>query len=282
MSHLRDFVYKKDLFCKDLSPNETFSVFYHNIFDYPLNFPELIKWTPHNPPTVKVDVDCKNGFYFVRNRSGLVYKHLVRERISQKKIKIASNASKIIALVPTVKMVGITGSLAMKNASKGSDIDLIIITKEGKLWLTRIMTYMVLKLMNFKVRKPGKKERGELCLNIWLDQSNLKWGSKERNFFTAHEILQIIPLVDKDHIYEHFLSENKWALDFWPNAIEIKPKTNSLKYTKQFKFNVLETLAFKFQALYMKGKITRETVGPTRAIFHPNDLSKKILNKLGY
>lgn len=282
MSYLHDFASKKYSPNKNLSSDEEFSIFYHNIFEYPLTFLELVKWTPKNSPSLRVEVDYKNAFYFIKNSGGYIYKRSVRNRISQKKIKIATKASKIMAFVPTVKMVGITGSLAMRNADKDSDIDLIVITKKGKLWSTRIVVYLMLKLMNFKVRKPGKNEHGELCLNIWLDESDLKWGSGDRNFFTAHEILQITPLINKNHTYEHFLGENKWALNYWPNAVEIKPRSNSLKYTKQFQFDLIENLAYKLQILHMKGKVTREIIKPTRAIFHPNNLSKIILKKLGY
>ncbi len=280
MPVLHEFASKK-LSGRGLTSPEVFSVFYHDIFEYPLTFSELIKWTSKNPPEVKVKVAYKNGLYFVDRNSSLVYKRESRKRFSQKKIKIAEKASKIIALVPTVRMVGLSGSLAMKNAEEGSDIDIIIITKKGRLWTTRIMVYLILRLLGLPLRDPRSlKQKDRLCLNIWLDESDLGWSKRERNFYTAHEILQIVPLVNKKKTYERFLQKNKWAFNYWPNAVDLRPIEDSTLYTKLGNLNPIESLAYKIQHFYMRSKITREVVKPTRAIFHPNDLSKKIIEKM--
>lgn len=279
MSFLRDFSQNNSLPARSLGPEEKFSVFYHNIFKFPLTFPELIKWTSKNPPKVLGEVEYKNGFYFIKGSEGLIYKRVTKKRDSKAKIEIAKRASKIISLVPGVKMVGLTGSLAMDNADKGSDIDLLIITRRGRLWSTRFLTYVILKIANFGIRKPkSSAETDKLCLNMWLDESDLSWPKKDRNFYTSHEILQTVPLVDKNGIYNLFLTKNTWALDFWPNAVDIK-KNNSTLYTKLIKLNFIENIAFRSQVAYMRPKMTRETVSITRAVFHPNDLGRKITRR---
>jgi len=280
MSLLRDFSLKKNLPVESLGKGEIFSIYYHNIFDYPLTFSELVKWNAKAPPQVECKIEYKDGFYFVKGNEGLIYKRTIRMRSSQNKLKLAKKASKMISLLPSVKMVGLTGSLAMENGGKESDIDLLIITKEGRLWSTRLFTYILLKIMNYGVRKPaGSSQKDKLCLNIWLDESDLMWKKKDRNFFTAHEIMQIVPLADKSGAYGRFLSGNSWVLDFWPNAKEIK-KNNSISYTKLRKLNFMENLMYKLQYIYMKPKMTREVVSITRAIFHPNDLSGDITSKI--
>ena len=281
MSYLRDFTLKKNLPVESLSSSDRFSIFYHNIFKYPLTFSELFRWSAKNVPEVPPRIGCKNGYYFIEGSEGLIYKRAVRKRYSQNKTKIARKAAKLISLIPSIKMVGLTGSLAMENADKGGDIDLILITKNGKLWTSRIIVYTILKLFGFRLRSPlNSRQKDRLCLNIWLDETDLGWRKKERNFYTAHEILQTIPLVDKKGTFERFLSENKWALDFWPNAAEIRITKNNSSYTKQRRLNLIESLAYKAQLSYMKTKVTREIVKPTRAIFHPNDLSKEIIGKM--
>ena len=281
MSVLHEFTSKKDLSERNLTSSEIFSVFYHDIFEYPLTFSELIKWTSKNPPKIKANIVYKNGFYLVERNNCLVYKREFRKRFSQKKVKIAEKVSKIISLVPTVRMVGISGSLAMKNAERESDIDIIIITKKGRLWTTRMVVYLILKLLGLPLRNPHSlKQKDRLCLNIWLDESDLEWSKKERNFYTAHEVLQIVPLVNKKMAYERFLQENKWAFDYWPNAVDSRLIKNNTLYTKLRNLNPIESLAYKIQHSYMKSKITREVVKPTRAIFHPNNLSKKIIKRM--
>lgn len=266
---------------KDLTQKDVFSVFYHNIFEYPLTHSELIRWTPNNPPKKQIKVEYKEGFYFVSGKEGLIYKREVRKRHSQKKKKIAEKASKIMSHIPFIKMVGISGSVAMNNATKDSDIDLIVITKQGRLWTCRFITYLLLNLLGFHLRIPrNTTQKDRLCLNIWLDENNLAWKKRERNFYTAHEILQVKPLVNKDNAYERWLLKNSWVFKFWPNAVDKRLVNNiNTTYMKLYNSNLFENIVYRIQLSYMKAKITREITKPGYAIFHPQDLSKKIVKK---
>lgn len=280
-AYFKEFTSRRESSKLQLTPEEIFSVYYHNFFDYPLNFSEIVRWKAGDIPNSYVEIDYKNGFYFIKGREGLIYKRILRERISQKKILIAQKASKLISSISTVKMIGITGSLAMGNATKESDIDLMIITKKGKLWTTRIVVYFLLKISGFSVRKPGEaNQKNKLCLNIWLDESDMAWSIKVRNVYTAHEILQTIPIVNRGKTYENFIFKNKWALKYWPNAQKIKKLKDSSKYTKLRNLNIIDKFAYNLQFMYLKPKLTKETVSITKAVFHPRDLSKEMLKKI--
>src|SRR3972149_6335993 len=117
------------------------SIYYHDIFDFPLNSDDLIKWSCRAGSRFarKVEIVNKSGYFFVKGRGSLIAKRLLRERVSKKKLEIARKASRILSFVPTVKMVAGTGSLAMANATRESDIDLMIVTKKGALWTTRLL-----------------------------------------------------------------------------------------------------------------------------------------------
>lgn len=255
----------------ELKFSENITVKYHNIFDYKLTKEEAIKWQYQNQKVVV------NGR---KNRS-----RLQREKYSKRKLEIAKKASKLISKVSMVKFVGITGALAMNNAGKNSDIDLMIVTKANTLWITRLYCYIILWLNGYKTRHPKSKlEKDKLCLNMWLDEQDLVWDKKDRNIYTAHEIAQIVPLVSKDKTYEKFLSANKWVLNFWPNSVRIRGNEEKvISPDSSFLSSIpliLEQFVFKLQYIYMKSKISREIVTPTRAIFHPNDWGKVVLNRL--
>lgn len=280
-SLLHELASKNNLPGKKLNLSEKFSVYYHNIFEYPLTFSELVKWTPINPPEISVEVDYNNGHYYVKGGKSLIYKRDIRNRNSQKKLKIAQKAAKILSLIPSVIMVGITGSLAMHNAEDGGDVDLLIITKNGRLWSTRVISYLLLKFLGLSLRKPNiPSQKDKLCLNMWLDESDLVWSKNERNFYTAHEILQVIPIINKNRAYERFILKNMWVFNYWPYALDKKPDKNSTSISKLININPIETLLYKAQYLYMKDKLTFEVIKPTRAIFHPINLSKLISKKL--
>jgi predicted nucleotidyltransferase len=271
-----------DLQAKITDKFEKFSVYYHNLFDYPLSFSELIKWTPATLPdryNSHSEVVCDKGYCFVAGKDGLPYKRAIRKRISAKKLIVARKAAKLVSHIPGIKMVAVTGSLAMENSVVGSDIDLFIITAKSKLWLSRLISYLLLKLFGFSVRVPRDVvQKDKLCLNMWFDEGDLVWR-EPRNIYTAHEIAQITPLINKDKTYEKFMFKNKWILAYWPNAVRI----NNFKFkidNSSRGAGIIEKLVFSLQYLHMKSKITREVITPSRAIFHPKDWSKTVLKRL--
>jgi predicted nucleotidyltransferase len=282
-----------------LQSSQKAALYYHSIFNYPLTKSELFKWKLGKKDSLKIvnselEICFRDNFYFLKEQAGMVAARLQRERISHKKLKIAKKASILLKKIPTIKFIGITGSLAMMNAKKSSDIDLMLITQKDTLWITRLLAYFALIVMRYALRHPDSKdEKDRLCLNIWLDEEDLVW--QKRNIFTAHELAQIIPLVNKDNTYERLLSKNKWILSYWPNSVKIrsinaetenkfeKLSSNNLNLNiiSNFVLHVSNFIAFKAQYLYMKPKITREVITPTRALFHPNDWTEKLKKKLG-
>lgn len=270
-----------------LGEKEISSLIYHDIFDYPLAPLELIRWTVGKEIEFKnlenIKISTKNGFLFLNGKEGSTLKRLMRKRISKRKLEKANKAAKILSFLPTIKMIAVTGALAMNNANEDSDIDFLMITKKGSLWTTRLFATALLKIFRIPTRKYGDRiTKDKLCLNIWLDESDLAWGKNSRNIFTSHEISQVIPLVNKKQTYERFLSKNVWIGDFWPNATSAKAgkEKKRSKMERGFAIKFIEILARKAQYWYMKDKITREIITPTRALFHPVDWASFISLKL--
>ncbi len=164
------------------------SIKYHDLFGFALTDQELAKWRAGSLSSYKQinknQVLFKDGFYFLKGNRGAALKRVLRKKFSLKKTGIAKRAAFVLGRIPTIKMVGITGSLAMKNADEDSDIDLIIVTCRGTLWTTRVIGYLLLKFLGFNLRKPrDKNEKDKLCLNMWIDESDLA--------------------IDKQNIYHH-------------------------------------------------------------------------------
>ncbi|OGM28006.1 hypothetical protein A3D00_04660 [Candidatus Woesebacteria bacterium RIFCSPHIGHO2_02_FULL_38_9] len=266
------------------------SVIYHDLFNYPMTSEELIKWIAGrkiiNLRTNSTNVIFNNGLYFLQGRDENVLRRRLNENSSGKKFLLARKSALILGLIPAVRMVAVTGSLSMNNARTESDIDLMIITRKGTLWTTRLIAYFILLLAKIKVRKAKKKsdEKDRLCLNIWMDESNLKLSEPSRNIYTAHELAQTRPIISKDFMYEKLISANRWITDYWPNAVKISHQPSAISHQKKFILSyipqVIESFARILQIWYMRKKITREIITPTRAFFHPFDWGELILNKL--
>jgi hypothetical protein len=111
-----------------------------------------------------------------------------------------------ISQLPFVRMVGVTGALAMDNNADG-DIDYLIITEPGRLWLCRALIVALVKV--------AALHGTELCPNYFLSERALEL--EERNLFTAHEVTQMVPLSGVA-IYQQLRDLNRWTDRFLPNA----------------------------------------------------------------
>lgn len=264
-----------------MASNNLLTVIYHDIFDYALDKSEISKWKTKFQISSKYLVASSQGYYYLKEKKSLVTKRLKRKEISQERRKELGRYKKIFKWVPSVRMVGITGSLAMNNSSEKSDIDLMVITSKGCLWITRLIIYMLFYIYRVPVRRFGEKQEcGKLCMNIWLDESDLEIGN--RNIYTAHEVAQVDPIVNKNKSYERFINSNKWVVKYWPKAVKIQ---NSKSKTQKASLKILimrmvEPLARWLQLQKINKEKTREKITKQRAFFHPVDWSEKIKKEL--
>jgi len=274
----------KVLQAKRLNQKDLFSIYYHDVFSYPLHFFELDKWKYVGEVkfTNKIDlVETYKGYIFPKGKKINVITRILRERVSVKKLQIAKKAAKMIGKVPNVLFVGITGSLAMMNAEEDSDIDLMIITRKDSLWLSRILVNIILSLNKFKLRRKNSGvQKDRLCLNIWLTQGRLTWTKK--NIYTAHEICQIVPLLNRENTYEKFILKNSWAKRYWQGIVDFDKKSiKTQREKKQPLIKILlERVSYLLQKYYMRTSMTNEKISYEKALFHPNDWSRLILERI--
>ncbi|GAG00712.1 unnamed protein product [marine sediment metagenome] len=205
-----------------------------------------------------------------------------KEKYSQKKLKIAKKTANFLKFIPWIKVIGITGALAMHNSDKDDDIDFLIITQRDRLWLTRLLIVFFLEILGKRRRPNDKKIKDKICLNMFLDEFTLSLSKTKRNLFTAHEIVQMSPIYNKDNTYERFLRANLWVKKYLPNSLKDTSevaRSDSSEVEGSCILNLLENLAYQFQSKYMKSKITSERISPHFAFFHPKDRSREILVK---
>jgi predicted nucleotidyltransferase len=196
---------------------------------------------------------------------------------------------KILSFFPQIKLVGLSGSLAMMNADKGDDIDLFIITAKNKLFTGRFLAIILAKILSIH-RSYNKRYTlyvtrytNTVCLNLFFDESDLAVPEFKRSEYVAHEVLQMKPIVNKDNIYERFLKANSWVFKIFPNAQTVlKLKIENLKFNENFKLKIknfgdwLENLLKKLQLYMINKHRTTEIINDTQLWFHPDDFEKKI------
>jgi len=213
---------------------------------------------------------------------------------------------KILSFFPQIKLVGLSGSLAMMNVDEDDDIDLFIITANNRLFTGRIIALFWAEVLGLRrkaqhrvfesasprqggVPKPLTQKqvflltKDKVCLNLFFDENDLAVPKFKRSEYVAHEVLQMKPIVNKDNIYERFLKANSWVFKIFPNAQTVlKLKIENLKFNENFKLKIknfgdwLENLLKKLQLYMINKHRTTEIITDTQLWFHPDDFEKKI------
>lgn len=220
-------------------------------------------------------IDKSGGYYFLIGRKMLVDLRRERKRESRKKFVIAKKISALLARIPTVRLVGISGSLSMNNCRVEDDIDLFIISSKNTLWITRFFVNLILLVYGRKRSRNDIFGADLICPNMFLAEDKLGISDEKRDLFSAHEVAQLSPVVNKDKIYEEFLLQNAWVNNFIPNSkIITKPSMIRKNTIYDHLMKVLNFLFYLPQRLYMLPKMTKEEVTLNMARFHPKDKGK--------
>src|SRR5581483_4533970 len=85
----------------------------------------------------------QDGYYCLSDRVQNIA--LRKERIvaSQEKLQFAKKIVWLLSKIPTVELIGVSGSVGVGNADRNADIDLFIITSENFLWTTRLLCVLL-------------------------------------------------------------------------------------------------------------------------------------------
>lgn len=276
----------------NVSHPQFLSLVYHDLFSYPLTKSELKIWEVGIGDRPKHEVFCLGDFFYLAGRKETVLRRIANSQEAPRKLKIARRAARILSILPTIKLIGVSGSLAMENTKQDDDIDFFIITAGGTLWITRLLSFLVLKFTKLKVRRFGDENvKDKLCLNLWVDEDNVGFSQKG-DIYMAHEVSQIKVLFEREGTYKKFIEANKWVGELFPNVsssmrYSVNSKRGRQKWFHTFfikPFKLIEGPAYLFQKFYMSGKRTREKIEPGRALFHPatwgSDIQQMFLSRL--
>lgn len=290
-----------------LAPAIVKTVAYTNQFQYPLTAEEiwqrlvlskknsLLVSRPIFDKTLatlvqKKTILKKNNYFFLPNGEGLVAVRKQRERWSTQKQTSVQSFVRLIRWIPWVKAVAITGSLAVDNARRESDIDYLIVTSSQRLWLTRLITTSLTTILG-KRRRWHYEDADSWCLNLWIDDQHLSLPQNKRSLYSAYEACQAAWVYDVENIQENFYVANSWVEEhlpfFWKAKVEEvalripklpEPFTAAplLRLFTHWVLTLLNFAAYIVQKTYMSPRITRELVELGQAYFHPRDTRRLV------
>jgi hypothetical protein len=200
---------------------------YADVFDYPLTAPEVHRYlisTRASLEEVEHALASKHLFtregdyYALRDREEIVNIRGRRAGVAARLWPGAVRYGRLIAQLPFVRMVAVTGSLAMNNTEADNDVDYMIVTAPNRLWTCRALTLLLARV--------AKLEGIHLCPNYLVTTDALELN--ERSLYVAHELAQMIPLSGLD-IYDGLRRLNDWTDEYLPNAKGVPQLPDGIK-----------------------------------------------------
>jgi hypothetical protein len=239
------------------------TVAYADIFDYPLTALEIHRYlTGVRAPVEAVNRALEEDRLFVRigdyftlpGREGIVSIRIQREARSRKLLRRAIQFGRILGALPYIRMVALTGSLAVLNVSKLVDFDYMLVTAHGRLWTARAFALAFNRLTRL--------QGFTLCPNLIITESMLEWPVHD--LYSARELCQMIPIVGLD-VYSRLMQANQWVESFLPNAfmnsdgLPPKPQERSPALQSLLELPLRGVLGNRLEAWEMNHKIARFT-----------------------
>jgi len=194
------------------------SVVYASLFDYPLTLPQLrnslvgiaadeatiASWW-RDSALLQATVGHRDGLYWPAGRGDLVATRRRREALSRALLDRDRHMLRLVAGMPFVSMVALSGSLAHLNAERSADVDLFVITRPNRVWLVTVTVLAIAKLLGWRRR---------LCLNYVISERQL--AVTPVDLFSANQIIHLQPLAGH-HTYRRFLAANPFVSTWYPN-----------------------------------------------------------------
>jgi hypothetical protein len=195
---------------------------YSDLFDYPLSVDEIVRYqigtrytgaetvaALETSPLLHELVVSSGGRYCLKGREAVFATRNTRGGESKAVWGRARVYSAVIARLPFVRMVAVTGALAVDNIGENPDIDLMVVTRPGRVWISRRLIIGLVRLARLR--------RDDLCPNYIISETSLYL--EQQDVFTAHELAQMVPLYGQ-RVYARLLSDNAWAREYLPTAFE--------------------------------------------------------------
>ncbi len=230
---------------------------YSDIFEYPLRLKELHRYLP-----MRVDIgqlaDTLNGlsqrvgkkddFYFLAGRAGIVELRKGREARSHMLLPLAMKYGRVLGALPFIRMVALTGSLAVLNVSKAADFDYMLVTAPGRVWTARAFALIIGRI--------ARLQGHTLCPNLIVAETALEWPLHD--LYSARELCQMV-LIKGHGVYSRLMKANAWAKEFLPNAYQTSDafKTSEVSAKKLLELPLRGTLGDRFERWEMNRKIAR-------------------------
>lgn len=265
------------------------TIIWFDLFSHPLSSWELFKFLnfkiDYNNfllilPKFFKELKIKNihSFWCLEGRDDIIIERFKRFNYFKNKIKKAEKFTKIISFFPAIQGIFVSNIIGDHNLKKGSDIDFFIITKSGKIWLTRFFCAFIAKILGLRPNKRTKENK--ICLSFYIDESNLNlepYLYNEKDWYFVYWLASLEPIFFRKNILDKFWSNNIWLNKYLPNLLINYDSFQGNKKSQNIKINIIEKIFKKIQLSIMPQKL-KEQSSEKMGVILEDHIIKLILN----
>lgn len=230
-------------------------VVFFDMFSYPLTAYEIWRYLSVEAKFAETETAAKflltrsylggsQGFYYLPGQDTLVTVRKQRYHYTNRKLKIARRAVRLFRLLPTVEFVALSNLIGRHNLRDGSDIDLFIISKENRIWITRFFCAGLMKLL--RQRPTPQKKRDKICLSFYVDSGHLDlspMADGADDYYFHFWLAGLYPLYDAGAYHHQLMQANAWLKKYLPNGDFV---VNNQSYRESPRYWLKTRLVLKF------------------------------------
>lgn len=267
-------------------------IIFFSFFKFPLKLKEVRRYLWQNELEESDIKHIIDGVTKVNQKDGDLWygdftpDRLQREKLAKKYWQLVKKRRWVFSNIPFLKQVFVSNTLAYENVHSNSDIDLLIVGQNNRLWIVRAFLLFWLNLFGWRVR--GIKKSGQFSPEFFVaeDFLNLHEVSLEDDYYLSFWLADLVPIWPngkKNLIFKH----NSWVKNNLPIAWR-SSKEKDLVYLKASYFTKLveKILTGKFGQLLENRlyKIQQRIINKTKSRIgiNPEVITKRNIIKLHF
>jgi hypothetical protein len=200
-------------------------------------------------------VTIEENLVVLKGQEHLFSERVHRAEVSKKYQKLAhSFANALKRRSDNVELIGVSGSTAYESAADSDDIDLFMISKPNRMWLTFLEALLLARV--FKIKASLNGEKTDFCLSYVQD----------RMYFEKEIMIHKTPLFAREFLSLHVIAGNslyltllkkaEWMKEAFPNLYTqtLERQSNSLlRASKNSKRSEIYNISNKFVYVLLGG-----------------------------
>lgn len=204
------------------------------IFEFPLTTTEVFNWLwkpPVGTTIVSVTQELEQlvasgvitsggGYFFLGPISDALERRRQAHWLVAHKLQRARRALRWATWIPFLQAVFMCNTVAFGWPRPQSDIDVFVVVRRNRLWLTRLLLTLSIGLSGY--RRHGQYVADRVCLSFYITDDVLDLESVQiepNDILLTYWTIFLHPLYDPNSVAATIALQNKWAMVRVPHAV---------------------------------------------------------------